>query len=656
MAGTNHRFSLSFALIECRTCNAQRIRGVRCPDCGESPAHWEVDQRTAARSRAVQAAQRALNDPAHPAPASPFALDEAQQLLLRLEGWLPSFFDALRAVSKGSEDSAELLRRAVTAILNEGARATAVPRRRPWIPVIDGLVVCIQQMKDMVRSYLCAMAAETPLAAQERAAEAQVHLDAAGRTLLELSETLEAATRLLGAATAKEQLQVLLYQAIQRHGANDIMQLDNAAGGVLGRLTGTEPAPGHGAGLQFAVQDTGVRAWGDVIRFRRIVADSFRVFGADPGLLAALAAAPDFLPDVQASLLDLFDSSTQAFQAVQTSTITRQVGRALLDLTASQVEGTGRVIATALLVAAGHKSRPYDKLRQDNATDLIRNARGHDALAPLLDGFDVNLRTAQAHRMARIDDEGVAYETRNGAGHQGWAELADGILTACESSMGCLVGMLHALALLDVGFGDTNDYQALGISPAEMTAAWLTLQGCEDVVISERDDSWEISLAATPSQQLTDLLTAPAVLMPDTVESLTLRAMREQTLHVLSGPTSCLKPFAQGDVNGDGHGMTSIRMQRFWTHNGVPCIDEAVMRKWFADQVTRAEREAPSNPIPRLRALRSLALELGDAQLAAVLTAAMRCARLGEEVDRQTVECLSLLPVWGVAPVTYAPV
>ncbi|WP_234314460.1 MULTISPECIES: amino acid permease [unclassified Streptomyces] len=236
------------------------------------------------------------------------------------------------------------------------------------------------------------------------------------------------------------------------------------------------------------------------------------------------------------------------------------------------------------------------------------------------------------------------------------------LLAAASSSFQAGPGLLKALAgttdrpgVLPPFLGRVNrhhtPYWSVVVYLAAAAVIIVAAAGEEQELVP-----WEISLAATPSQQLTDLLTAPAVLMPDTIESLTLRATREQIPHVLSGPTSCLKPFAKGDVNGDGHGMTTIRMQRFWTHNGVPCIDEAVMRKWFASQVTRAAREAPSNPIPRLRALRSLALELGDVQLAAVLTAAMRRARLGEQVDRQTIECLSLLPVWGVAPVAYAPV
>lgn len=76
------------------------------------------------------------------------------------------------------------------------------------------------------------------------------------------------------------------------------------------------------------------------------------------------------------------------------------------------VEGPGQLAAIALLTGSGQKTKAYEKLRQDNATDLLRTARRRPDMEPLLEGFDLDLRTAQAHRMVRYSDDGVTAETR----------------------------------------------------------------------------------------------------------------------------------------------------------------------------------------------------------------------------------------------------
>ncbi|MFD6971576.1 hypothetical protein [Streptomyces sp. NPDC059949] len=598
----------------------------------------------------------ALDRPPADTPAPSFTLDEIQHLLHRLESWMPTFFAALGATSKGDEGAADLTRSAAAAIAAEKSLLATAPRRRPWLRIIQHAEQCVGHMERMTRSYLRAFMAETPLLAQRQALEAQQHLDSAAAELGVFSATLDLMTMLLAANRAEEQLVVLLGAAMHEHGAGDLTSLDSTAARTLGKVTASTPLAGYGLGLQFSLHDVVVRLTGDHDRFRRIVADSFRIFSQEPERLATLAKSPEFLPDIQAGLLDLFDASSAATHAIRTAPVSRQAGRALLDVVASLVEGPGQTTAIALLVAAGQKTRLYSKLRQDNATEILRSARTHRALAPLLDGFNLDLRTAQAHRMARVTDEGIGFETRSGEGFADWIDLADEVLTGCEGAMGCLVGMLQALAHAGISFGDANGYRALGISPAGMAAAYFVLQGCDDVAIVEEHTSWEITLTAPPSPQLTELALAASVLTPGAVERLTLRASRQSVLHILEGPVALLKPFSAGDVDGDTYGIATVRMQRAWTHNGAPCIDTAFVRSWTAYQVTQAFSGASSNPVPRLRALRKLALELGDVELADALTAAIRSARLGEEVEQSTTQSMALLMSWGSKSFEYRPV
>ncbi|GAA1375688.1 hypothetical protein GCM10009612_72810 [Streptomyces beijiangensis] len=508
----------------------------------------------------------------------------------------------------------------------------------------------------MARCYLQALCSATPLEAQKKAGHAQDQLDAATLEIAGLGGLSELLGALIISDKIDEKLTVLILQAQIECNASDLTTLSSAADESLRTILQAPMTSSGVAGLQFVLQDVAAHIHGDRQRFRHIVSSTYSLFTQDPSLLSVLASSQDFLPDLRESLLELYDASAQATHVINGSSITRQVGRAMVDIAASLVEGPGQLVAIALLAGTGRKSRSYDKLRQDDATGLLRATRAHADLEHLVQGFNLDIRTAQAHRMVRYADDGIEFETRSGSGQLNWHELIDQILTAYESAMGCIVGLQAALAESGVSTHDADFYKTLGISPAEMSVIGLILQGCENATVAEEDDHWIIALTPPGPGTLTILAGRIASLIPYEIQHLTLVAEIASEVHVFTGPVAPMRSFSKGDVDGDQFGIAIVRLLHHWEYDGESYMTPDRFRRWAAYQVFLAQTGGIGNPIPRLRALRSLASELCDNDLVEVLTATMRSVRLGDDIDPDTSRLIDKLSDWGSQSLDFEPI
>lgn len=649
------RFRLSYDLVLCARCGIKRVRGVGCADCGARPAPWEIDRRAAARRASIRATAELLTSSPLELPPSPFQAAEMDMLVRRLESWLYRFFTAVRSASQALPGSDETLRDVVQELVNERALVSAAVRHRPYLPLVDGARACIEHLVETVRSYLAALDAPTPLEAQRHADVAQKRMDASGDVLSMHMEKINRLNELLEVAGFRDQMAVLLQQSMMELGATDLTDLSVLAETEVARILGIPPQYGHGGGLQFALQRALMVAHGDENRFEFIVKGSFETFSRNPDLLSSLTVSPHFRSDYEAAILDLFDASSQVAQAANDG-IPRQVGRSLVDIAATLVEGAGQLVAISLLAASGQKSRPYDKLRQDNATELLRSARTRPAMEDLLGGFNLDLRTAQAHRMVRYLDDGVHIETKSVSRSIPWDELIDEIIKTCESAMGCLVGLTLALNQLDMNLLDATNYRSFGISPAVMLSVGMSGMGCQDISLEEHQDSWTVHLEAPEGSLLTVLVAGAFALIPDGVETLTLNAKREDGWHSLSGPVSLLRNFLDpADQDGDPHGLAAARFQRFWTYDGQPCVTAAAVRCWAGRQAIDAISGGVRS-VPKLRDLRAFAIEVEDPELAESLSAAIRHVRLGDSVEHKTSVVVAKLGTWASTEVEYAPI
>ncbi|MGW6015314.1 hypothetical protein [Streptomyces sp. NPDC055210] len=597
-----------------------------------------------------------IDQPANPQHVESFTLDDCRQLFGRLDEWLAEFFQALQSVASDGRECEREIHAAINDISKEKALIAAAPRLRPWTLVIESTDRCVTLLVKMAHYYLRALASATPLEAQKNASDAQEKLDAAALEMEDLGNFTDLLESLVLSENLGNKLTVLMLQAQTECGASDLATLTSAADQRLRGILQAPMSSSGVAGLQFIMQDVAARIYGDQQRFRQIVSAAYTLFTQNLSPLSALATSQDFLPDLRESLLELHDASTQAVYVMNSSSITRQVGRAVVDIAASLVEGPGQLLAIALLAGTGRKSRSYDKLRQDDATGLLRTTRTHTDLEQLVQGFNLNIRTAQAHRMVRYSDDGIEFETRNGSGRLNWHELIDQVLTAYESAMGCMVGLQAALAESGISTHDADSYKTLGISPAEMATIGLIGQGCENVTVTEEADHWRIDLTPPAPGTLSILAGGISSLIPYEILNLTFIATINSQVHVFTGPVAPMRSFSMGDVDGDEFGIAMVRILHYWKYDGKPCITADILRRWTVHQVHLARISGTGNPIPRLRALRSLASELCDTDLVEVLTATMRSVRLGKDADPDTSRLTDKLSDWGSKGFDFQPI
>ncbi|MGC0407282.1 hypothetical protein RKD31_000525 [Streptomyces sp. SAI-163] len=448
--------------------------------------------------------------------------------------------------------------------------------------------------------------------------------------------------------TPAEQFSHLLAQEMTSRAVHDLPELMQHTDAEIGSLVEAMPAPNFGVGLQFAMYESALSVCGDPHRFRQVVKDSHSVFAQDPTGLTSLATDPQFLPDLNEALLDLFDTGAQATRAMYgEATLARQTGRTLVSLATSLVEGAGQLVACALLTCSGRKSRPYTKLRQENATTLLRTVAETPDLGPLMTGCNWNLRTAEAHRMLRYTDRGVQGEISSGEIYLSWEELVDEIIQANESTLGCLVALIHALSTLGIKAVADNAWTDFGITQSEFLRAALTTMGCSDAVLEEEQGTWTVSVTPATDVAPSTLAAAIGAMVPDQITTLRLQLRMSDGMHMFRGPVAPLRAFAGGhDADGDSHAIASVRLLRTWTYDGTRCLDTAAVRFWFATQAGTAVAADLAEAIARLRALRGLARELDDHEAAEALTAAIRAVRASDSLDRQSQDCLARLTDW----------
>lgn len=580
--------------------------------------------------------------------------DELKQFALWADQWIDTFFKAVSTTNTSDPEGAADLQREVRILVDERARLHSVTCRRPWLQLIDTVRDGVDLLSELARACLAALAARTPAEAEQRASEAQRHIDAFTERLVACAAVLQRMEEIFQQKTPAEHIKQLLVHETTSRAVHDLSELLQRTDAEIGALVEVMPAPNYGVGLQFVLYESALSVYGDPHRFRQVVKDSHAVFAQDPTRLMSLATDPHFLPDLSEALLDWFDTGAQVTRAMYgQGTLARQTGRTLVSVATSLVEGAGQLVACALLTCSGRKSRPYTKLRQDNATTLLRTVADTTDLGPLVQGYNWNLRTAEAHRMLRYTDHGVHGEISSGEVRLSWEELVDEIIQANETTLGSLVALIHALSTLGIKAIADDAWTAFGITNPELLSAALTTMGCNDAVLEEEPESWTVSVTPPTGVAPTTLAVAVGALVPDQITTLRFHLHTPDGLHVLSGPVAPLRAFAGGhDPDGDAHAIATARLLRTWTYDSTHCLDTAALRCWIALQAGTALTNDPSGAIARLRALRGLARELDDPEATEALTAAIGAVRTEDRLDRQSLDRLTWLTDWLRTPGT----
>ncbi|GHH81607.1 hypothetical protein GCM10018781_64620 [Kitasatospora indigofera] len=629
------------------------MRSLACPDCGRRPEPWEVDHRRQARVKAVQNALRLLDIP--PASASPGDAPSSvpSGVLREVPGWLDDFLAAARCVAKGSPGCEDLLAESVVSLTRLRDHTAGAIRRRPQLAQVDLACQAVDSMEQILRTLLEALSSPSPLAAQTCAVAAQRRLDVLAELTEEAAWMSRTALKFDGAESVEDVVNVLFAQGFEFYGASDLYGL-NAAG--LEELEGVLGARAPGAsGLMFALHGVFARTMFDRRRFNDLVGQAHALLTAHADGVLALVADSVFEDDLRAGLLEVFDSCTQISMVLRQSHIPRHAGRALLDVAASLLEGPGRVLASMIMLASGRKSRPYAKLRHDDATAIVRAAQQDPELADLFQGLDCDLRNAQAHASARYEDDRLVMDLRSTSRAIPWDEVLDGTLQAQEALLAWQVALTAMLAGHGIsGYGTLDLHQLCGFAgQRRMIAILLEGMGCRDVLVTPGPSHWQID-AGTAARSgpifLGGLVTAMLRFLPGTADTLSLTVRLPDGPHSLGGPLEPWRDFTSHPSDSNEYVTGMIRASLMWTHNGKPYLPGDVLRRWAAQQAL----EAADRPLParvrRMRELKALAAVAEDAPLHGALAAAIRAVRLGQP-DKADQVFFDNLKTWRNTPV-----
>ncbi|WP_344258569.1 hypothetical protein [Streptomyces sodiiphilus] len=645
--------ALGFMQIDCTGCGVRRTRGVVCPDCSRKPDPREQDDQ-ANRRRAVT--QRAIELLERPAEVGTVPADspELSALLERLGHWPRQFLTALEETCSQQPGARERLEAVVTELVTRRAEVAAIPRRRPWKMALDQISSGIDCLSGAARSWLLAVRASVPLQAQQLGEEAQQQQDRAAAAFAGVGPICDTLQEFEHAGGLDIRYDLLLRRAALEYGTSNHATLTRQARRTIRQLTGVDPSEGYGVTTAFLLQDTAVGVLGDRSRFRRVFADAFGIFSRGEGRVLALARSDDFLPDIRHAFDAVTLAAAIAMSLMEHEKWEQATWQAQVSLAVKLLEGPGQALTSALLISTGYQTESYSELRHKNSNHLLVKAREHADLRPLLEGFNGQLRNAEAHLMLRFSSHGVTLLTKRDEKYLSWEEFLDQVIAAVESAEACLLALAHMLSRHGIAVPGGGASSSFSATSKQMVVAALLHQGCRDIDVDNQDHRWTVRLTAPGNLELLDLTSYATLYLPRSVERLTIVIIRSDGIHTLDGSLSFLRAFLEiAPTDSERPLMARARMQCLWTHNGAPWAPASTLRYYAAVYGLEALRcKKSASAIAELRALRSLAGETNDHELADTLTAAIRLVRLEGSPRTRTAPPIRQLQSWiqGKAP------
>jgi len=477
-----YAMSISFAQVECRRCTVMRIRGVACVDCGIKPEPWEVDPDKQRRQGLVADALRVLEGAPEQRTPPPDDVT-GSGTFARTGRWLGRFLSALQAAVPPGGDG-DSLDEALAEFVELRADAAAMPRLRPWLALVDTSRSAVAHLECMARGFLAAVAAETPIQAQEAAAKAQSHLDEAAGIVGELNEERDRWQRATISSNLDELLPGLTLEARQAAGAQDLLQLEASGAADYEHLTGQECPRGLGVVLRILLLQADNLY--DPKRFRLAFTEAYRCLIARPERLDALLAAAAFKVDLRDALVKAYDSGQSTELILNAALHPRQHVGAVLDMSHTLFEGPGKRHIAALLSVIG--SRQYERLREVDA-GALRTQADQAGMGALLAGLDPAVRGAKAHLTWTLEDGEVVLNNRGVVRRMPVPTLIDHVLAAQESVLALTFAMTCAAASRGVDdLIEAGTIRDCGLSDAAYITALARCFGLSDVILEEHGD------------------------------------------------------------------------------------------------------------------------------------------------------------------------
>ena len=608
-------FLVKFQAIRCLGCDAVRVRGRTCPDCGRAPDPREVDLTTQSRRRAIEQIREALRAP------PPHTHIEREPLAV-IRTLLPLPLKLLGLLTELEEEGT--VSAAATTVVSEfrsvEARVAGAVRLRPWLGVWAVTDRLTSSARSLICAYLDALDADTMSVAQRLGREGQHQLDLIAEEAKGLNAQIAALERL--SATNVESA-LMSVAAAAAEGVDNLSELRSAGTLAYRLVTGSDPTDAS-ACVAFHVLRATAELTGDGDQLIAAAREVFSVLSPHTRRLRDLAADPGWQEDFIGVALRSWDATSAHLARLAAVKVERQVVGSLLQLGHSSIEGPARrLLAMAAFVVTGTS---YRKQVMRDATVLVHDAPGW-GLGSCVQGMDPAIRIAVAHDSWTFDPHDAAptvtFELRSGTVTMRVDELVDHIYTATLSWQALYLGLLAAFLAQNLAVPPAA-FDALGLGPEEMCEATLAMAGWKDPVIviqhgvARVQGGRQVSAASLPEAgALVPYLSAD-------VATIELHGTGLEATHTLSTDVDALRRFsASGEDDRDLAFLEALNASRL--------DDEPVLPRDDARTVVARLAASALAPLSRRRMidLRRLAERLCDRDLAIALTTLLWLSRVG---------------------------
>jgi hypothetical protein len=481
------RSQMAFQKMPCTRCGSERILGAPCDDCGMEAPRNEVNARVVRRRTAVGLVDQELAR--RRVELSGAEAVQSEQLLAAVKSFascVMAFID-----DDGATESRSQMTDAVALVEKLRFRHDAVTHLRPDLARTRAISKTLRRLSELWPAYKLVLASSTIREAQRLGEDAQSLLDSVGGALDALAERMDAVafyvndpsiplferalTMLQG---GRERLSLT---AIGKAGAEQVRT-------ELG-LTASEPL-----GAQYLATTIVAEVYLDIERFQTVAREA-TIFCSDSSKLSVLAATPgaiDALIEGKRALIEAFTAFEVIIHHEQSEDA---LIRRLIKFHAEVYEGAGLSLFVWYLHLGELKTRAFDKMLEDNATDHAITL-AQSPFASWFVGSDPYLRHAGQHGSSTFIANGqVTFKLRSFKETVTVAELVDGVYTFLESLFATTWALENALDQtgVDLQIYD-NDAAYLGVSKLHVATVVLETLG-ESVHRAEQvGNSWEIDL------------------------------------------------------------------------------------------------------------------------------------------------------------------
>lgn len=335
-------------------------------------------------------------------------------------------------------------------------------------------------------------------------------------------------------------------------------------------------------------------------------------------------------------------------QAIESATTPVRAARAVVRFNALLVEAAGRTVAAPIHAAAGTKTKPYSKLSNDDATELIRLVSANAKHPNLVAGLDPHLRNAQSHAGITYEDERLTTRLRSESREYQYDEIVSATFEGLESLLAVHLCLQQHLAhhLDDADHAAT--FRSLGLESQDVVDLFLPSFSASVVQTELRDGVLVLTCDTDSPTGVTVALVG--ILRPLNDPDIHLVELRQPNGEVWMAPASAFQSYDSGYTGPFADEVAALALQREWVNaDGVRRLGDRFVRRWVALRASAALSGSLRDALALLRQLRLVADHVGDPECAgtlSALTTLVRVQHLGMSPSTAETQVLETIQEW----------